>query len=211
MFSLPTHHCLSVSPSPTQASVVQLVDRPNQPYYCMEDYLRGEYMKHLDNHGGDEGIRNTPAAFAHFTYEASNKSILVCDIQGVGDLYTDPQIHTMDGRGFGKGNLGIDGMVKFLSTHECNAICRHLKLPISRSKMRAVEGTLPAKPLMDYDTISTLNTETMHTLKEMPDSVMKKSLTASNVWRHQNRRGGGSDENTVGGDIQLTTSPSLAL
>lgn len=46
-------------------------------------------------------MRNTPSAFAHFSYEASNKRLLVCDIQGVGDLYTDPQIHTLHGHGFG--------------------------------------------------------------------------------------------------------------
>lgn len=28
------------------------------------------------------------------------------DIQGVGDLYTDPQIHTEKGTDFGDGNLG---------------------------------------------------------------------------------------------------------
>ncbi len=31
--------------------------------------------------------------------QASKKSVLVCDIQGVGDLYTDPQIHSSDGGG----------------------------------------------------------------------------------------------------------------
>jgi hypothetical protein len=41
--------------------------------------------------------RNTPQAFSHFTYEASSHSLLVCDVQGVGDMYTDPQVHTMDG------------------------------------------------------------------------------------------------------------------
>lgn len=29
------------------------------------------------------------------------------DIQGVGDLYTDPQIHSEKGTDFGDGNLGI--------------------------------------------------------------------------------------------------------
>ncbi|ETO18248.1 myosin heavy chain kinase [Reticulomyxa filosa] len=99
------------------SSVILLADDTldvRDRFYCVEDYLHGSYIKHLDNHGGDEQLRNTPAAFAHFTYEASNNRLLVCDIQGVGDLYTDPQIHTFDGRGFGKGNLGIDGMVRFL-------------------------------------------------------------------------------------------------
>ena len=50
-------------------------------------------------------------------YTASNKRLLVCDIQGVGDLYTDPQIHTYHGHGFGMGNLGNDGIIKFFKTH----------------------------------------------------------------------------------------------
>jgi elongation factor 2 kinase len=41
--------------------------------------------------------RNTPQAFSHFTYESSDHMVLVCDIQGVGDVYTDPQMHTLDG------------------------------------------------------------------------------------------------------------------
>ena len=36
-------------------SVIQLIDRPKQPFFCMEDYLHGKYIKHLDNHGGDDG------------------------------------------------------------------------------------------------------------------------------------------------------------
>ena len=46
------------------------------------------------------------AAFCYFTYIASGKLSVVCDIQGVGTFYTDPQIHTFDGEGFGAGNLG---------------------------------------------------------------------------------------------------------
>ena len=29
------------------------------------------------------------------------------DIQGCGDLYTDPQIHTLQGTEYGDGNLGV--------------------------------------------------------------------------------------------------------
>ncbi len=40
-------------------------------------------------------------AFSHFTFEASCHEQIVVDIQGVGDLYTDPQIHTNLGLEFG--------------------------------------------------------------------------------------------------------------
>ena len=50
--------------------------------------------------------RNTPQAFSHFTYELSQHSLLICDIQGVGDMYTDPQVHTTDGNFFCWENSG---------------------------------------------------------------------------------------------------------
>lgn len=45
-------------------------------------------------------------AFSHFTFERSGHQLIIVDIQGVGDLYTDPQIHTESGTDFGDGNLG---------------------------------------------------------------------------------------------------------
>ena len=63
-------------------------------------------------------------AFSHFSYCYTQGQTLVCDIQGVDDLYTDPQIHSRDGKGWGHGNLGAQGMLKFFETHHCNAICK---------------------------------------------------------------------------------------
>jgi len=58
----------------------------------------------LTERGGGGGAR--PQAFSHFTYVVSGGRYLVVDIQGVGDVYTDPQIHSLDGKGFGLGNYG---------------------------------------------------------------------------------------------------------
>jgi hypothetical protein len=46
----------------------------------------------------------------------------------VDNYFTDPQIHSHDGASFGMGNLGQEGMEKFLSTHKCNSICRLMGL-----------------------------------------------------------------------------------
>jgi hypothetical protein len=87
-------------------------------FFGVERHVAGEYRKHNNNHGYVEdgaGVvgdvrnqhnrqqqqqhhkRSTPQAFSHFTYEVSCQNMLVVDIQGVGDVYTDPQIHTIDG------------------------------------------------------------------------------------------------------------------
>ena len=44
-------------------------------------------------------------------------------LPGVGDLYTDPQMHTVDQREYGEANLGTKGMALFFSSHICNPIC----------------------------------------------------------------------------------------
>ena len=111
------------------AQVVILIDRPAKPTCTMEKYVEGEYVKYNDNWAWCDDKRNTPQAFSHYTWEASRNTLLVCDLQGVGDCWTDPQIHTIDGRGFGKGNAGLQGIRQFLSKHKCNGICRALKLP----------------------------------------------------------------------------------
>ena len=36
------------------------------------------------------------------------------------------QIHSRDGRGFGKGNLGPAGIRAFLAAHRCNPVCSAL-------------------------------------------------------------------------------------
>ncbi|KAG6945187.1 hypothetical protein JG688_00016704, partial [Phytophthora aleatoria] len=76
----------------------------------------------------EERERNTPQAFSHFSFVASDFRLMIVDIQGVADSYTDPQIHSADGRGFGVGNLGTFGMEKFLESHRCNEVCRWLGL-----------------------------------------------------------------------------------
>ncbi|KPI89020.1 elongation factor-2 kinase-like protein [Leptomonas seymouri] len=112
--------------------------------FTMEPRLKGNFTKYTNNYGGvydgfeqrldreEEQRRHkvlmAVEAFSHFALEDSGGSMLVCDLQGVNDFLTDPQIHTEDGKGLGMGNMGQKGIDKWMEMHVCNDMCRALKL-----------------------------------------------------------------------------------
>jgi len=97
--------------------------------YSIEPFLPGQYVKFNDNNGHTETESEVVGAFCYFTHHVSGGALVVTDIQGVGTFYTDPQIHTIDGAGFGAGNLGEEGMQRFLLGHRHTLLCEQLGLP----------------------------------------------------------------------------------
>jgi elongation factor 2 kinase len=82
-----------------RAYAMEFPDRPGRPWFAMERFIAGHdvfgagFTKHNTNSGFvDEDLhRVTPQTFSAFSFYDSEGERLVADIQGVGDLYTDPQ------------------------------------------------------------------------------------------------------------------------
>ncbi|CBZ27636.1 myosin heavy chain kinase c-like protein [Leishmania mexicana MHOM/GT/2001/U1103] len=112
-------------------AAVLILPKRNPPLIlAMEPQLTGKFVKYNNNCGYvRRKARWTPQAFSHFTYHASDHELMVVDIQGVDDYYTDPQILSADGEGYGRGNLGEEGIRRFLESHKCNEVCRAVGLP----------------------------------------------------------------------------------
>jgi elongation factor 2 kinase len=132
-----------------QCYVLELTSRPGSPVVGCERFVDGHdkygagFVKHNSNSGFVDGEENraTPQAFSAHSFYASAGKLMVVDVQGVGDLYTDPQvsiflsvslishqIHTQDDR-FGNSDLGIRGMALFFVSFRRNPVCDFLKLP----------------------------------------------------------------------------------
>ena len=123
--------------------MVELIDRQERPMLAFECFIQGKYKKWNTNAGWlDSRSRHTPQAFSFFTYRYTNGEYIVVDIQGVGNIYTDPQVHcskednapkcASDGsetdeeeeevHQFGEGNLGTRGMALFVGTFRCTSV-----------------------------------------------------------------------------------------
>jgi len=117
------------------AHVIELEDGST---YGVEAYQFGTYEKYNNNSGTVFKVLDwvTPQAFSYFTFLSSNCTLMVVDVQGVGDLYTDPVIHflpehnpSLAALGDQSVNLGLRGFSLFLWSHRANPADKQLSLP----------------------------------------------------------------------------------
>jgi vacuole morphology and inheritance protein 14 len=105
----------------------------------VENFIDGYYEKYNNNAGWINDNLNENAlvaqAFTHFSWQLTKGYLMIVDLQGVAGVLTDPQIHCLNTKKFGKGNLGYYGMMKFFLTHYCNEYCKELELVHPRKKL----------------------------------------------------------------------------
>ena len=107
--------------------------------FIAETFLRGSFTKVLNNFGWvnpKAQHHETPLALSHWSWQESNGTLLLCDIQGLlgdgdTDVYTDPQLHSTPPHQMqGRSDMRQGGIDKFFQTHTCNALCRQLGLKV---------------------------------------------------------------------------------
>ncbi|KAI7813574.1 transient receptor potential melastatin 6, partial [Triplophysa rosa] len=128
----------SVPHSPRFLDVSLLYWRSDGQWLTIEKNMSGHFRK-CNNNTGEEispssSLDETMLAFSHWTYEYTNKELLVLDLQGVGEDLTDPSLIRVDDKSlsgdmaFGPANLGDDAIQSFVVKHTCNSCCKKLGL-----------------------------------------------------------------------------------
>ncbi|NXW54031.1 ALPK1 kinase, partial [Eurystomus gularis] len=122
------------------AVLLILEDRTIKGCVSVEPYILGDFVKLSNN---KKVVKNEykateyGLAYGHFSYEFSNGTDVVVDLQGwvtgngKGLIYlTDPQIHSLNSKDVSRSNFGKEGICYFFNNQhvECNEICHCLSL-----------------------------------------------------------------------------------
>uniref|UniRef100_A0A8C1W1J5 non-specific serine/threonine protein kinase n=1 Tax=Cyprinus carpio TaxID=7962 RepID=A0A8C1W1J5_CYPCA len=130
----------SVPYSPRFLDVSLLHWRSDGQWLTVEKNMGGHFRKYNNNTGEEispsSGLEEAILAFSHWTYEYTNRELLVLDLQGVGADLTDPSLIRVDDKSssgemaFGPANLGDDAIQSFVIKHTCNSCCKKLGLSV---------------------------------------------------------------------------------
>jgi len=121
-------------------------------FASIERFLEGGgYEKWCNNAGyarkaDDPDFSATLDTFSHWTYEATNKHLIVVDVQGIKSnestfVLTDPGIHCVNETRYGDTNFSDAGFNMFFETHRCNQLCKALRLKNRSGKATITKGT----------------------------------------------------------------------
>ncbi|XP_076143884.1 transient receptor potential cation channel subfamily M member 7 isoform X1 [Alosa pseudoharengus] len=168
----------SIPYSPRFLEVFLLYCHSAGQWFAIEECITGEFRK-FNNNNGDEIVptnllEETMLAFSHWSYEYTRGELLVLDLQGVGEILTDPSVIKSGEKGshnmiFGPANLGDDAIRNFRAKHHCNSCCRKLKLPdLKRNEYTPDKVTLSQDPPPDDSSLPGSSTkEQQHSMRLM--------------------------------------------
>lgn len=121
-----------------QYNRIYLGKQEDGEFVTVEELVSGQFVKYINNDGcicTNDGIPSAKAqCLSHFSYEKSNKKVMLVDIQGSGYTLYDPEIASgmlkdeTDEILFTTGNLSQTAINTFIQQHECNAFCGLLGL-----------------------------------------------------------------------------------
>lgn len=107
-------------------------DKSPMTFFCGEDYIPGIFTKFTNNANYISSLAGTKVleAFSHFSYVASGKQLMVCDLQGIYKkgasswTLTDPQVHSLQTPSpYGRADRGMAGIADLLTHHKCGQLC----------------------------------------------------------------------------------------
>ncbi|CAD8150346.1 unnamed protein product [Paramecium pentaurelia] len=99
-----------------------ILEESKNSFWIAERFFKGEFVKYNNNYGyinSDDKLELNKFAqsFTYYTYFISGAQYMVCDIQGVGNYFTDPAINTEQGF-FDDTDMGIAGQQMYLVNYE---------------------------------------------------------------------------------------------
>ncbi|KAI7966836.1 hypothetical protein MJO29_000113 [Puccinia striiformis f. sp. tritici] len=192
-------HCHQLKSYHTKASKMDIVRhavvvigelRKPEEVYFLEARLEGKYVKYcinIDFTVGDETDQVDPtfselmSALTHSSFHNSSRKSLICDLQGVDGVITDPQIIDVDASRWAGGNNSEYGIARFTEAHECNPVCDALNLtPPEIIMMEGVSSLHAGQP---GSHVTTKKPHTHHNTARnhqvIPDSKTAPICTAS--------------------------------
>ena len=109
-----------------------------EEYVTIEEFVDRTFQKYVNNNGnvcckgGHSALFDQAECLAHFTYERSEKEVMLLDIQGYEYSLIDPEIASKELNPldllFCAGNLSANVISTFVTNHKCSSYCELLGL-----------------------------------------------------------------------------------